>query len=105
MAPGGGEDMGPMGGPVETGETMSEGMDETPASTEASTITLPAENFPQGIDLKDGAKVTFCVKSGPDESGNVTGYFEGGEPDESGTSWEEDFRKEMSPQNPTETPM
>lgn len=93
-----------MSGPEEMGggAMMRRGGGGPPASEEENTISVDAASFPQGIDLKEGAKVTFCVTSPPDSEGMVSGYFEGGEPVEEGTSWEDDFRAEMSPQNQTE---
>lgn len=74
--------------PAEGGQ---EDKNETP-------VTVPAASLPQGIEAKEGTELTFCLHGPPDDQGMVTGYFKGAESTgEGNSSWEDDFRKEMSP--------
>ena len=69
-----------------------------PETGDKNTVVLSADHFPEGMSVKDGDKLTFCVTGAPDSEGNVSGYFEAadaGKP--SGEDWEADFRKSMSP--------
>lgn len=70
-------------------------------SADKNSVMLSSDHFPDGMAPKKGEKLTFCVTGDPDSEGNVMGYFEpmGGKQDD-GTSWEDDFKKEMSPSNP-----
>lgn len=84
---GGGADAPPVAPPPDKGE-------------DKNTVVLSADHFPQGIKPKNGDKLTFCVTGEPDEEGNVSGYFEAGEGKEE--TWEDGFRKSMSPTAPAE---
>lgn len=86
--------------------------------TSDNSVTLDADMLPPGMTAKVGDTLQFTVTEGPDADGAITGTFtvagdetetmeegeavaeatpEGGE--KTG-SWEEDFRKSMSPQAP-----
>lgn len=69
-----------------------------PEQGEKNTVVLSRDHFPEGMAVKDGDKLTFCVTGEPDSEGNVSGYFEaGGEGKPAEDDWEAGFRKEMSP--------
>lgn len=86
-----------MAGGAEGGATPPMPMAEE--SNEEKSVTIPAAQLPKGVEAKEGTELTFCLHGPPDEQGNVTGYFKGGneESGEAGSSWEDDFRKSMSP--------
>ena len=83
-------------------ETMSQGM--APADEKQHEVMLSADNFPEGMAPKNGAKLTFCCTADPDSEGNVSGYFEmssGGMDD--GEDWDSEFKKSMSPRRVEES--
>lgn len=69
----------------------------------ANTIHIAAADLPAGVQPQAGTKLTFCITGPPDAEGDVPGYFETSDHDEAaegeGTSWEEEFRREMSPRS------
>lgn len=69
-------------------------------------VDLPMELLPEGMTVKAGDKLTFCVTGDADENGNIPGYFmqsktSGG--DKSDDDWDDQFRAAMSPRN-SDTP-
>lgn len=90
----GGGDMG--GGPPATPDP-----DQSQESQEkGNTIHIAASDLPEGVEPKAGTKVMFCITGPPDAEGDCPGYFETSDENqetEKGTSWEDDFRKSMSP--------
>jgi hypothetical protein len=88
-------DMAPTGNSGAGQDGMGQDMEK------ANTIHVAATDLPKGVEPKAGTKVMFCITGPPDAEGDCPGYFETSDHDEEaeekGTSWEEDFRKSMSP--------
>lgn len=76
---------------------MSEGGGTATAAPEQNTVTLSAELL-GGLAPKSGDKLMFNVTGEPDKDGSVSGFFE--PPAAEGESWEDGFRKDMSPASP-----
>ncbi len=101
MGGGGGPSPGAMGTDPEMPPSQQGG-------EEKGVLHIGAAELPEGMELNEGDIVEFRVIGPKDadgdwpveynhgEEGNE-GMGEGGEGEEKGTSWEEDFRKSMSP--------
>lgn len=78
--------------------------DNEPDNDTDDSVQIPMENFPEGMAIKSGDRITFYVTGAPDDNGQVSGYFMD-KADEKGdenkdSSWDNDFRAAMSPRNP-----
>lgn len=90
---------------------MDEGMHSEGMHADAGQLHLGPEDLPPGMELNEGDIVEFKVTGPKDSDGHWPieynygeggkggeGMEEGGEGGE-GTSWEDDFRKSMSPRS------
>lgn len=97
MGGGGDSDMQSMAGAPPMGGDQGDQGD----MQQANTIHVAASDLPEGVEPKAGTKIMFCITGPPDAEGDVPGYFETSDHEEEneneGTSWEDDFRKSMSP--------
>lgn len=100
MMGGAGEDDAP---PQPAGQGADPGAKEM---GEGGIIHIPKDMLPPGMSekVKEGDILEFRAIGPADAEGDIPVEYNTGEPEEKAPEWEEDFRKEMSPQKENAQP-